>query len=86
MLIVGPARRFRIDPALPAGVLGLTPVESRVAVALPTAQTVAEISRAEGTVRVHLKNTYRKLGITGQTELVRRILALEAVEGSPRSL
>ncbi|WP_420636663.1 helix-turn-helix transcriptional regulator [Candidatus Palauibacter sp.] len=89
VLIVDPASRSRIDPALAAAALGLTPAESRVAVALAAGRTVAEISRAlgvaEGTVRVHLKHSYRKLGITGQTELARRILSLEAIRGSSRS-
>ena len=89
VLIVDPASRSRIDPALPVAVLGLTPAESRVAVALAAGQTVPEMSRtlgvAQGTVRVHLKNSYRRLGIKGQTELVRRILSLEAMEGSRRS-
>ncbi|MYE35888.1 MAG: helix-turn-helix transcriptional regulator [Gemmatimonadales bacterium] len=89
VLIVDPASRSRIDPALAATVLGLTPTESRVAVALAAGRSAAEISQtlgvAEGTVRVHLKHAYRKLGIKGQTELARRILSLEAVRGSPRS-
>ena len=89
VLIVDPVSRSRIDPALAAAVLGLTPAESRVAVALAAGRSVAEITRrlgvAEGTVRAHLKNTYRKLGIKGQTELVRRLLSLEAVRSSPRS-
>ena len=89
VLVVDPQSRPRIDPALPAEVFGLTPAQSRVAVALAAGQTVAGISRAlgvaEGTVRVHLKHSYRKMGITSQTELVRRILSLEAMGGSPRS-
>lgn len=89
VLVVDPLRRPRIDPALPAEAFGLTPAESRVAVALAADQSVAGTARAlgvtEGTVRVHLKRSYQKLGITGQTELVRRILSLEAVRGSPRS-
>ena len=89
VLIVDPLSRSRIDPALAAAVLGLTPAQSRVAVALAAGQSVAEIARrlgvAEGTVRVHLKNSYRTLGIQGQTQLARQVLSLEAVRGAARS-
>ena len=90
VLVVDPLSRPRIDPALPAEVFGLTPAQSRVAAAVASGQTVAGTARtlgvSEGTVRVHLKHSYRKMGITSQTELVRRILSLEAMGGSPRSL
>ena len=83
VLVVDPAARPRVDPDLAAAVLGLTPAESRVAVALATGQTVAGIAHArdcaEGTVRTHLKRVYRKQGIRKQTELVRRVLSLEGL-------
>ena len=64
-------------------VWGLTPTESRVAVALATGQTAAgvagELGCAESTVRTHVKRIYRKLGVRKQTELVRRVLSLEAL-------
>ena len=74
-------------PELAARLLGLSPMESRVAVAVATGQTVAGIAAAlncgESTVKTHLKRVYRKLGVRKQTELVRRILALEGVEAGP---
>ena len=83
VLVVDPAARPRVDPDLAAAVLGLTPTESRVAVALATGQTVAGIADAlgcaENTVKTHLKRVYRKLGIRKQTELVRRVLSLETM-------
>ena len=83
VLVVDPAARPRVDPDLAAAVLGLTPTESRVAVALATGQTVAGIADAlgcaESTVKTHLKRVYRKLGIRKQTELVRRVLSLETL-------
>ena len=86
VLVVDPAARPRVDPDLVARVLGLTPAESLVAVALATGQTVAGIAHAEGcaesTVRSHVKRVYRKLGISKQTELVRRILSLEGLRSS----
>ena len=70
------------------GLLGLTPTEGRVAVAVATGQTVAGIADAlgcaESTVRTHLKRVYRKQGIHKQTELVRRVLSLETLRESFR--
>ena len=88
VLVVDPAARPRVDPELAAVVLGLTPAESRVAVALATGQTVAGIADAQGcaesTVRTHVKRVYRKQGIRRQTELVRRLLSLEGLRKSFR--
>ena len=88
MVVVDPAARLRVDPDLAAAVLGLTPTESRVAVALATGQTVAGIADAldcaQSTVRTHLKRVYRKQGIRKQTELVQRVLSLEALRESFR--
>ena len=81
VLVVDPAMRPRVAPELVARLLGLTPTESRVAVAVAAGQTVAgtayELGCAEHTARTHLKRVYRKLGIGKQTELVRRVLSLE---------
>ena len=86
VLFVDPAARPRIEPALAAELLGLTPMESRVAVAVACGQTVAgtadALNTAESTVKTHLKRVYRKLGVRKQADLVRRIVALEGVEAS----
>ena len=83
VLVVDPARRPRVDPVLAAAVLGLTPMEGRVAVAILTGRTAAGIANAlgcaESTVKTHLKRVYDKLGITKQTELVRRLLVLDSL-------
>lgn len=88
VLLVDPAARPRIDPAFAARVLGLSPAESRVAVALAAGQTVAgiaaELSCAESTVHTHVRRAYRKLDVRKQTELVRRVLSLEALTGPRR--
>jgi DNA-binding CsgD family transcriptional regulator/PAS domain-containing protein len=88
VLVVDPARRPRVDPDLVVRFLGLTPAESRVAVAVATGETVAGIADAldcaESTVKTHLKRVYRKLGIRKQTELVQRILSLESLRRSFR--
>ena len=87
VLVVDPAARLRVDPDLVAGVLGLTPAQSRVAVALAAGQTVAGIADAlgcaESTVRTHLKRVYSKQGIRRQTELVRMVVSLEILQESP---
>lgn len=81
VLIVDPASRPRVDPALLTRFLGLTPRESVVAAAVASGRTVAgtanELGCAENTVRTHLKQVYRKLGICKQTELVRAVLSLK---------
>ena len=86
VLVVDPLSRARIDPGSVATVLGLSPMETRVAIALVSGHPTADIARAlecaEGTVRTHLKRIYRKLGISRQTELVGRILSLEGLSGS----
>ena len=83
VLIVDSARRPRVSSSLLTRLSSLTPTESRVAVAIAAGQTVVgtarELGCAEGTVRTHLKRVYRKLGIRKQTELVRRVLSLEAL-------
>ncbi len=88
VLVVDPALRPRVDPDLAAAALGLTPAESRVAVAIASGDTVARIaltlSCAESTVKTHVKRVYRKLGIHKQTELVQRVLSLEAFRTSVR--
>ncbi|WP_420448363.1 helix-turn-helix transcriptional regulator [Candidatus Palauibacter sp.] len=83
VLVTDPAARPRIDPALPTAVLGLSPAESRMAVAAALGQTVPGMARelgcAESTVRTHLKRVYRKQGLRNRAELVRRILSLEGL-------
>ena len=88
VLVVDPAARPQVDPDLAAALLGLSPTESRVAVMLVTGQTVAGTAHAlgcaESTVKTHLKRVHRKLGIRTRTELVRRVLSLEALRGPLR--
>ena len=70
----------RIDPALVAATLGLTPAESQIAVWLAEGQTVREIAavtgRTEGSVYWSLKRIYRKQGIVRQADLMRLVLSL----------
>ena len=81
VLVVDPAMRPGVAPEMVTRLLGLTPAEGRVAVAMAAGRSVAgtahEVGCAEHTARTHLKRVYRKLGIRKQTELVRRVLSLE---------
>ncbi len=83
VLIVEPGHPPRLNPALVGAVLGLTPAESQVAVALAQGQSVREIAAATGrqasSVYWHLRRIYAKLHLAGQVELVRVVLSLAAV-------
>ncbi|MCY4141083.1 MAG: hypothetical protein OXF56_22805 [Rhodobacteraceae bacterium] len=85
VFVVDPARRQRIDAQRVAVTLGLTPSEGRMAALLAEGLRVREIAAAtewsEDYVRWLTKQAYRKLGATGQVELVRQVLA---VDGLPR--
>ena len=85
LLVVDPERKIRTDPAVIGAAMGLTPTESRLAAMLAMGRTLQEIAvvtnRAEGTVRWHLKRIFRKQGISRQSELVRRVLALDGFPG-----
>ena len=80
VLIVEPRSQHRIDPGLVARTLGLTPMESRVAVWLAEGRSVDEMAGAMGNTKHavywHLQRIYRKLSISRQTELVRLVLSL----------
>ena len=82
----GPARRTRIDPAVAAEALGLTGMESRVAVLLAEGMTVRDVAaamgRGESTIRSHVKHMFAKHGLSRQADLVRLVLALG---GAPES-
>ena len=86
--IVDPAAKPGLDPEHVAAVLGLTPAESRVAVALAEGATAGEIAaatnRKEATVRELLKRVHVKLGISRRADLVRTVLTTGEVPGPRR--
>lgn len=87
VLIADPSGRAWIDLGRVAASLGLTPAESRLAVALATGRTLRDIAvttgRTEETVRWHLKQIFRKQGVSRQVDLVRRVLSLEGFADPP---
>ena len=80
VLLAEPAHAVRVDPDLAAAVLGLTPMESRVAVMLAEGFNVREIAtavqRKESTIRFHVKRIFAKHGLRRQSELVRLVLSV----------
>ena len=85
LLVVDPASRTRIDPDMAGEVLGLTEMESRVAVMLAEGMSVGNIAavtdRKENTIRWHVRNMLTKLGLSRQAELVQLLLPLA---GAPK--
>ena len=83
VLVVDPARRPRIDAQRVAVTLGLTPSEGRMSALLAEGLSVREIAAAtdwsEDYVRWLTKQVYRKLGASGQVDLVRQVLAVDAL-------
>ncbi len=80
VLIAEPGRQSRLDPALVATALGLSPTESRIAVGLAEGQSVREMAAAAGvrekSIHYHLHEMYQKHGLARQADLVRLVLSL----------
>ena len=80
VLIVEPGGQHRIDPELVATTLGLTPMESRVAVWLAEGKSVHEMAeatgRTQGSIYWHLKQIYQKQPVSRQADLVRLVLSI----------
>ena len=80
VLLVEPGYEPRIDPALVAQTLDLTPAESHIAVGLAEGRSVRDMAvmtgRKEDTVYWHMKRIYHKLSLSGQADLVRLVLSV----------
>ena len=80
VLVVDPTRTTAVDPTVAGAALGLTPMESKVAVLMANGVSVPQIAAAMdrkiSTIRSHVKSTYAKLGLTRQVELVRLVQSL----------
>ena len=87
LLIVDPASAVRPSPGLLQSALGLTPAESEVAQLLAGGMSARRIASATGrrygTVRVHLKRIFTKLGVSRQADAVRIVLSLSQFPPSP---
>ena len=85
VLVIDPGSRPRIDANLVAATLGLTPLESQIAASLAEGNSVRDIavmrSRDESSVRWHVRQIHRKLGISRNTDLVRLVLSTGAYTG-----
>lgn len=83
VLIVDPLDRLRVDEVRLAQALDLTPSQARVAAALACGATVRSIAatsnRSETVVRWHLSQMFDRLGLSGQTDLVRLVLTTPGV-------
>ena len=80
VLLVEPGHYPRVDPAVVARTLGLTPMESRVAVWLAEGKSVRDMAeatgRTQGSIYWHLKQIYQRLPISRQVDLVRLVLSI----------
>ena len=80
VLLVDPATRATVDPAVAATALDLTRMESRVAVLMAQGMSVSQIAtatdRKESTIRSHVKHMFAKNGLTRQAELMRLVQSL----------
>ena len=80
ILIIEPKSQHRIDPGLVARTLGLTPMESRVAVWLAEGKSVRDMAEATGhtpgSIYWQLKQIYQKQPISRQADLVRLVLSI----------
>ena len=88
VVVADPAGHTRIDPAVAAAALGLTSMESRVAVLLAEGMSVREVAvatgRGESTIRSHVKHMFTKHRLSRQADLVRLVLSLAGTADSRR--
>ena len=86
VLVLDSANQTRVSPAAAAEVLGLTGMESRVAVLLADGLTVSEIAttmgRKESTIRTHVRHMFAKHRLSRQADLVRLV---QTLAGTPKA-
>ena len=80
VLIEDPTPRTTVEPTVIGAALGLSPMQSRVAVHMAQGMSVpaiaAKMDRRISTIRTHVKAMYGRLGLTRQQELVRLVRSL----------
>ena len=88
VLVVEPVDRSAIDAGRVANLLGLTPTESRVAVAIARGASIRGVAGEMGceqtTIRWHLRHIFAKLGISRQTELALIVRSVTELPQAPR--
>jgi DNA-binding CsgD family transcriptional regulator len=88
LLIHDPERLLQASPAMLRRVFGLTRREAELVEALVGGSGTAGFAMQAGislnTVRFHLKSIYAKVGVRGQTDLLRTVLTTVAVLGGER--
>jgi DNA-binding CsgD family transcriptional regulator len=86
VLIVDPEGLPGVHPELVAGILGLTPMEGRIATLLAVGKTIPQIAlavnRGESCVRRQVKQICEKQGVSCRVDLVRLVLALIGLGGT----
>ena len=86
VLVMDPESRLRIDSDMVGKALGLTRMESQVAMLLAEGKNVREVAgvtgRKESTIRTHVKHIFAKHGLSRQVDLVRLVLSLSGVRES----
>lgn len=85
VFVSDPMCRFSISRSALSRIMPLTPAESEITAQLAEGRGIGEISKAigvaEGTIRVHLRNIFAKLGLKRQADLVRLVLESVACLG-----
>jgi len=85
LVVIADLGRAGVDPAMLGELLGLTPTEVRLALAVAAGKTVKNFAAAEGcswhTARTHLRNLLAKSGCHRQVELVQWVQSLPWVTG-----
>ena len=83
VLVIDPQRRLPVSSGLVETALGLTPGESQIALLLADGYTVQKIikmtGRSENTIRWHMRQTFQKLGIERQVQLVQLVRSLSGI-------
>ncbi|MCY4563988.1 MAG: helix-turn-helix transcriptional regulator, partial [Gammaproteobacteria bacterium] len=83
IIVADPLDKPKIDEARLSALLGLTPMQSRVAASLASGGTVKSIAvainRSQETVRWHIKQIMARFGLSRQGDIVRLVLSTPGV-------
>ena len=89
VIATDPVGAVTVDEAALQALHGLTPAEARAAVTLLDGHSIHSAAQRLGiaaeTMRSHLKSIFRKMGVSRQQDLVRRLIELEQVASKSAS-